>query len=140
MLFRSKHDYNSGDAQGNSIIATLDSGYLAAGSAGMTTGLPLIYLVKTDATGGILLGETLPLQLTNEIKVYPNPSEGNLHFMPSELNNVTITDFSGKIVFRSKHCSEVLELSSLAAGAYFLFGQTEKGDVMQGKILLTKGN
>ena len=135
-----KHDYNSGDALGNSVIATLDSGYLAAGSAGMTTGLPLVYLVKTDETGGILLGETLPLQLTNEIKVYPNPSEGDLRFMPSELNDVTITDFSGKIVFRAKHCSESLELSSLAAGAYFLFGQTEKGDVMQGKILLTKGN
>ncbi|HRH66266.1 MAG TPA: hypothetical protein PLU53_08215, partial [Bacteroidia bacterium] len=131
------HDYNSGDASGNSVVETLDSGYFAVGSSSLSTGLPLIYLVKTDATGGILLGETLPEQLTNEIRFYPNPSDGRVYFMPAELRNITVTDFSGKIVYRCEQCSGSLDLSPLSAGAYFLFARSEKGDFMQGKILLT---
>lgn len=129
-------DYNSGDANGRSVVATMDSGYFSVGSAALATGLPLIYFVKTDATGGILLGETLPMVLTNEIKIYPNPSDGKIQIMPSELKDVVVRDFSGKIIFQSEKNSGVLDLSFLSAGAYFLYARSEKGDFMQGKILL----
>lgn len=131
------HDYNSGDALAKSVCSTRDSGYFAVGSSGLSTGLPFFYLVKTDANGGILLGGTLTEQRPNEIRFYPNPSNGHLHFMPAELFSMEVRDVSGKLIYRRDKCSDAIDLTFLASGAYFLFARSSNGDFMQGKLLLS---
>ncbi|HOZ52454.1 MAG TPA: T9SS type A sorting domain-containing protein [Chitinophagaceae bacterium] len=85
--------------------------------------------------------------LANQIKVYPNPTQNLLFIEPSEmLDNqfdFQLLDINGKVIVRKNDQQLIsankytLDLSSFAAGNYFLLIQTNKvkmGDPISFKI------
>lgn len=56
------------------------------------------------------------------IKVYPNPSNGNLFIESNESNEIVLSDLSGKIIYSHKIDAgrHALDLSTLADGYYLL--------------------
>jgi hypothetical protein len=62
------------------------------------------------------------------INVYPNPTKGivNLDFSNNEVQNIRITDISGKLIFEKSVVlpNETLDLSMNPAGVYFVTIQT----------------
>lgn len=129
------HDY-SGDAEGMSVVSAADSGYVATGSIDLSSGLPSVYLVRTSSNGSILLGTTLLGQKPDEVHVYPNPSNGRFGFMPAVLNDITVRDCQGRLVYSQKSAEGTLDLSALKAGMYLLFGNSLAGNLMEGKIFI----
>jgi len=73
------------------------------------------------------------------INVYPNPTKGivNLDFSNNEVQNIRITDISGKLIFEKSVVllNETLDLSMNPAGVYFVTIQTND-KVFTSKIVL----
>jgi hypothetical protein len=69
--------------------------------------------------------------------VYPNPTTGELQITNYELQitNVEVYDVYGKkvsqISYPKSHISNLIDISHLQAGTYFLLINTEKGSIMQ---------
>ncbi len=60
----------------------------------------------------------------NEPMFYPNPTTGNIYI--SEPGNITLSDFSGKLLLEEKNTKQ-LDISSLPVGIYFLrFGENNQ--------------
>jgi hypothetical protein len=60
--------------------------------------------------------------LTNELAVYPNPSNGTFNINVSTTYNVTVSDVLGKVVYSAKleNGTYVIDLSSYSNGLYIL--------------------
>lgn len=76
---------------------------------------------------------------STDLKVYPNPVKDNFYVeSTSEINEVVLTDNSGKIVFQQKVFGErMIKISSLTAlpkGIYYLRLRTDK-EILDRKIL-----
>jgi hypothetical protein len=75
-------------------------------------------------------------ELQNDIKIHPNPTDGELTIENGELKieNVDVYDMMGRKVQSFDFLnlkSETLNISSLPAGVYFIRIQTENGTVIQ---------
>lgn len=82
---------------------------------------------KLDAT----VGEVTELNET--LKVYPNPTQGQLHISTS-LEELTVYDVYGKAVMTLTNPDSVVNISRLPAGVYYLFGLGDS-NVYQTKII-----
>ncbi len=55
----------------------------------------------------------------NEIKLYPNPSNGNFTVETETLTNITVTDLVGKVIYQSTvNGKELINLSNVSNGIY----------------------
>jgi hypothetical protein len=75
--------------------------------------------------------------LNNLVRVYPNPTAGELRIESGELKieNVAIYDISGKIQKTENwETKNTIDISYLPAGVYFLRITTEQGEVVR-KVL-----
>jgi hypothetical protein len=60
------------------------------------------------------------------VMIYPNPAQDNLNIITNGIfNKVTITDFTGKVVFAGN--SKTIDISSLSNGVYFVKVETTQG-------------
>lgn len=74
----------------------------------------------TPIIGTVLL-DNADIDNNNNIKLYPNPSNGNINFKTSsQINNIIILDISGKQIYDIKNPGTKLNLSNLKNGVYFL--------------------
>lgn len=70
--------------------------------------------------------EAMPME-SNVVKVYPNPTNGQLLIASmSEVQNIIVYDFSGKIVAQSKN-SSMIDLGGLPSSLYIVRVTTQKG-------------
>lgn len=68
----------------------------------------------------------LNLNQTEEIHVYPNPSNGIFHIQtPFHLTQITVIDLQGRIIQTDSQPSEKIDLTSLQNGTYYLKINTE---------------
>ena len=56
--------------------------------------------------------------LSNAPMFYPNPTTGTIYL--SEMGNISLSDFSGKVLLEQKNTNQ-LDISALPAGFYFLY-------------------
>ena len=78
------------------------------------------------------------VESNEKISFYPNPFLNELNIdNVSNYNNVSISDLSGKIIFKEKvlNTNIKLNLSQLQSGTYILILQSDKADK---RILITK--
>jgi hypothetical protein len=60
------------------------------------------------------------------VMIYPNPAQDNLNIVTNgAFNKVTVTDFTGKIVYTGN--SKTIDISSLSKGVYFVNVETNQG-------------
>jgi len=63
-------------------------------------------------------------ELFNEFKIYPNPTSDyvNIIFNKSSNYEISITDLNGRKInqFKSKKCSNTIDVSSLSTGIYLI--------------------
>ena len=73
----------------------------------------------------------------NAVRVYPNPSAGNIHIYGADHANVSVYSSTGLRVKSIKNFSNtVLNLTDLADGVYMLRIQKENGTMIQKKIVI----
>ena len=78
--------------------------------------------------------------LINELKVYPNPTNGvvNLEVLSSDrLASIELLDMTGKLVLAAPFQNQ-LHLGHLSKGIYFLKVQKENGGLLTRKIILSE--
>lgn len=80
-----------------------------------------------------LLGISNEISYTN-LQVYPNPSKGVFEFS-EKVKDITLFDFSGKIVKTQKKESDKLDISNLPKGTYLVKGKTQSGKFFKKKIV-----
>ncbi|MBL7931156.1 MAG: T9SS type A sorting domain-containing protein [Bacteroidia bacterium] len=109
-----------------SVSPTINTTYTVIGinNPGSCTSSAVITVEVIDCTDTGL--EELLSQ--NGIRVFPNPSSGTLFIEASEINELILSDLSGKIIFTKKlePGSHSLDLSSLADGYYLLNVRNDK--------------
>lgn len=124
-------------------------GYLQVGFADNVTGWAGTFSDgATVGVGGVYKFSGLPLGITSNlapkaIEVYPNPSNGVVHFnLPAAKSGltVTITDALGNVVYTEKTITTTLEnrtlkLDNLASGIYFMNITTQEQKFVQ-KIVI----
>lgn len=104
--------------------------------------LKLIALLVDSTTGQITNAAEVPLNTTlstsafdaEKFIIYPNPTNGILHFITNQTVNITIMDMLGEIVFSGKNIvsGSSVDISSLQKGIYLIklagesFVKTEK--------------
>jgi len=60
------------------------------------------------------------------VMVYPNPVKNQLNIVTNgKINNVTVTDFTGRVVFKGNN--QTLDISALSDGVYFVKVETAQG-------------
>ena len=93
-----------------------------------------------DLPGNTSSSNHLPVE--SGIVIYPNPTFGNVTiesaFTSEKVTNVTVTDFSGTIVFRKDLISNSVDLSHLPVGIYFFNMLTESEVIITKKIFIVK--
>jgi len=60
------------------------------------------------------------VELSTDVNIYPNPSNGNLTITNVENSNIQILDINGRVVYNSSSnsCNQNLDLSFLEKGTY----------------------
>lgn len=109
---------------------------------------PLTYDLKvtvnlTGFTDGSLLQatpfKTIGIQENNgkqEVMVYPNPSNSNIHLNANEekINELSIFDVSGRKMEFNQDSKEHINISDLKPGVYFITAKTQSG-IYRGKFI-----
>jgi hypothetical protein len=75
----------------------------------------------------------IPLQQTQIVGVYPNPTSGLLHIVSTEPQKATLFSITGQKILESK--SPELYLDTLPSGVYLLYLQNSKKQISTFKIL-----
>ena len=74
------------------------------------------------------------------VKIYPNPSDGLVNVLSSELlSSVAVYDVSGKLIFQDKQINSMsmnMNLSGVNKGIYFAHIQTEQGKMVRHKFVI----
>lgn len=78
-----------------------------------------------------ILSVNFEMQQQNEMSLYPNPTSGIVRVFGKGINDLSIMDFSGRMIeldsriISSSKTSVTLDLSSLASGVYLIVSPTE---------------
>ena len=91
-----------------------------------------VAVIKLDITTGI------PETQNGGYKVYPNPTSGLINIKTGQdehIDQIIVTDISGKIVFQGDNGNPVIDLSILENGVYFIKIETENGTHIE-KIII----
>lgn len=94
------------------------------------------YYSYTDTTSAEPI-DTNTSSITEHIsnfKIYPNPANEKINFT-APLQNITIYDTNGKVVYLRKSSTVELEILGLQSGAYILSGETQYGGQVTLKFL-----
>jgi predicted outer membrane repeat protein len=126
-------DYDNGDYHLQANSPCVD--------AGTDIGLP--YYGDAPDMGCFEYQDSVPdttqiISLTNQIQIYPNPTKGIVKISQiTDIQYITIVDIAGKEVFRTNAKTNILDISELQNGIYFLtiFTNTKK---FTSKIILEK--
>ena len=93
-------------------------------------------------TGGIHLlwgGNTdisIPETISNQIKIYPNPSKGIIQLDHTEsLTNIEVYNIEGKLSFKGP-AKKTIDLSHLESGFYFVKIRTKTNESLHAKICI----
>lgn len=113
----------------NPVLLTFDATTLALGQYGATLKFlsndpvnPVLDVPVTLDVAGVGIPEIGNLG----VMIYPNPTKDRLNIVTNgAFNKVTITDFSGKIVFTGN--SKTIDVSALSNGIYFVNVETAQG-------------
>lgn len=76
-------------------------------------------------------GSGIESQLSNKVKVYPNPATHEITVEAANLESITIVDVLGKVVYTQNAASEkeVIDISSLLKANYFIKVKTGEGEI-----------
>lgn len=108
----------------------------------------MVRAVKLQVTGsgtylnpstGIFIQSSVSLSVDEEnlvsnIKLYPNPTSGNVFIVGDNINKIEVSSISGQIVLVKKN-TNTLDLNKLAKGVYFIKITTGKGNIVKKLIL-----
>ena len=93
-------------------------------------------------TGGVHLlwgGNTdisIPETTSNQIKIYPNPSNGIIQLDYTEsLANIEVYNIEGKLIFNGP-AKKIIDLSHLESGFYFVKIRTKTNESLHAKICI----
>ena len=70
----------------------------------------------------------------NAIKIYPNPAKDtftidlNAAFTPTEITSIAVYGSTGKLIFTTNEYQEVIKVSGLSKGIYYVFIKTTRGN------------
>jgi hypothetical protein len=138
------YKFNQGtDAADNTAITTLTD---ASGNANNGT---LVNLTKTGTTSNFLAGSPIvtgtncavlsneSFEVANNIKIYPNPSNGIFAIETQEDSTVEVFDMIGKKVYSNKVSvgSSTIDLSNYTNGIYLLTVTNQKGNLNTFKLI-----
>lgn len=73
----------------------------------------------------------IPDRSGSALRIYPNPATDILHIEGDDLQEIAIYDISGKILFQETDLAQLLNVSTLPAGIYFVKANTAKGTAVQ---------
>ena len=86
-----------------------------------------------------MIGECKPSSTTNifsnNLQIFPNPSEGIFKFSNSNIQTIQVFDVSGKMMLNSALKSNELDLSAFQKGIYFLKIESSNGDLFTKRII-----
>ncbi|WP_329806993.1 LamG-like jellyroll fold domain-containing protein [Flavobacterium facile] len=138
------YKFNQGtDAANNTTITTLTD---ASGNANNGT---LVNFTKTGTTSNFLAGSPIvtgtncavlsneSFEVANNIKIYPNPSNGIFAIETQEDSTVEVFDMIGKKVYSNKVSvgSSNIDLSNYTNGIYLLTVTNQKGNLNTFKLI-----
>jgi hypothetical protein len=72
--------------------------------------------------------------ISQELSLYPNPTQGSLHLQGVEGGEVSVTSLDGKRVINAKLSSDSMDVSSLQSGVYFIT-VNHQGTIFRGRFL-----
>ena len=101
-------------------------------------------LSRADSYFTMLIPEEEPIisslsniDVNRQIAVYPNPADGEVYLQSSKLiHQVSLLGQQGQLIFRKNGNGEVLDLSHLQPGIYFLVVQLEGGQMETKRIMV----
>ena len=112
---------------------------------------PAVYDLNDDGWNDMLLGIytggvhllwgsntdiSIPETASNQIKIYPNPSEGIIQLDHSEsLSNIEVYNIEGKLSFKGP-VKKTIDLSHLESGFYFVKIRTKTNESLHTKICI----
>jgi hypothetical protein len=68
-------------------------------------------------------------------QLFPNPSNGTVHFKSETASNILIKDLNGKIIFHRKNCSDEIIEHNLPKGLY-IFSIEQNGQITNKKLIV----
>ena len=89
-----------------------------------------------DALKGIPTPVAVEETKSEQLTVYPNPTNGTIYF-ENQLTDVAIYDIAGSLVYSQSVAEQSINLSSLTAGTYILTAKSE-GAIIITKVMLTR--
>lgn len=95
------------------------------------TGGSQVFSLIANATNGLSLN-TRDNDFDNSIFIYPNPATSQLNFLVknnSSIDDISINDISGKIIYKSNTISNTIDVSNLSAGVYFVTFKSDRNSV-----------
>jgi hypothetical protein len=136
ILWSSFINYNQAtSAQGNSIIQTLDDGFICTGTSVIQGNIES--LAFKGGKDGTMSADNL-VSLLNEFKIYPNPARNILNIsIPSnyEILRMELLDLKGNFIKKLQVDEMQLDISAIPDGLYFLNLEFENETVTK-KILI----
>lgn len=98
---------------------------------GTLSGNAQVFSLIANATNGLSLN-TRDNDFDNSIFIYPNPATNQLNFLVknnSTIDDISINDISGKMIYKSNSISNTIDVSNLSAGVYFVTFKSDKNSV-----------
>jgi photosystem II stability/assembly factor-like uncharacterized protein len=72
----------------------------------------------------------------SQITIYPNPTNGQISIKTTEtINNITITDISGRIIEVDTRNAEYIDVSELGSGIYLMSIELDSGKALYEKFI-----
>lgn len=117
--------------QVDAMMATLNTSEMNGGRSSLKNSN-----ISTNCSG--IISSALN-ELNDKISIYPNPSNGKLFILTSELiKSIKVTNIIGKEIYLNNNFNNnSIDLSNSHHGIYFISLSTEKGTITK-KIILTK--
>jgi len=82
--------------------------------------------------GGVMLDVTD--SKLKSLSIFPNPTKNILNFS-EEISNITISDFSGKVIKQIPNSEKSINVSKLTKGNYIISGKTKTGETINKKFI-----
>lgn len=118
------------DAQGRNIRQTFDGGFVLTGNV-IHGNKSNVFLIKTNGSGKVL--RIKESQLSDKLKIFPNPSSEAIYLQYTNLHiqDLWLTDLSGRVIKTFPADSKTLNVSGVAAGLYFLQVKSKEGVIAE---------
>jgi hypothetical protein len=138
--------WTNSDANGNFTINNLDYGdYLLFADVAGIVSIPMAFTISPEtpnATVMFVLGDLITSVSSNqseEIVIFPNPASNMVQVFStqSDVQKLKLINIAGSLVFEQTISGKQsqLDVSSLAAGTYFLVVENFKGERISTKLL-----